>query len=243
MEEILSTHEHFLKSLDEELLQSIVEYTIDAYKTINRKLREGKSLTLKYKKILDNIDHVFDMIDPITDTITLYRGIKSEGQTKADKAFISTSYDEESALQFAGQSCCLVVFTVPPGSKVLFVESVSEHPEEREVLIDRHGSFSVTLIHEKREEKMNKIFVSYIPLKSVNIKVEELGPVIDTAVDSLKTIDRVLDVFSEGEYELFKDDVDALRSSVSDLYTSISKTEPTASTIDMIVDRLNLKYS
>jgi hypothetical protein len=59
-------------------------------------------------------------------------------------AFISTSHNKKVARGFMGQNCCILVLTIPVGSKVLFLESISEYPTEREVLLDRGGSFVIT---------------------------------------------------------------------------------------------------
>ena len=135
---LLEKHTLFLEGLDNELVEAITTYTTHEYTTINSELRSGGSISLNTQQIVNRIDKVFEMVDPITEPLVLYKGVKSD-KLVPDNAFISTSYKKDVAMAFAAYKCCIVVFSVPIGSKVLYVESVSDSPDEREVLINRDG--------------------------------------------------------------------------------------------------------
>ena len=138
------------------------------------------------------------------------------------------------------RNCCIVVLNIPPGSKVLYVESISEHPHEKEVLIDRHGRFAVTLVTTRVD--VNKIFVSYIPKAAPIIPPSEFEPAIESAVDQQRTIQRVLEIFPADEYDLFRDDEEALIETIKDIYKQLVKFKPNASTIKSIQARLKILY-
>lgn len=72
------------------------------------------------------------MVEPIPIPLTLYRGVTKSDITP-DNAFISATYDESIAKGFTKGKCCIIVFNIPVGSKVLFIESISDSPEELEV--------------------------------------------------------------------------------------------------------------
>lgn len=243
METIIDNQSWFIRNLETELKESLKEYTDEAYKSINKTLREGKNLSVQDQRIVNHMDMIFEMVDPITETLTLYRGVKSMDQIKADKAFLSASYDLEQAKEFTKRDCCIIVFNIPPGSKVLFVEYISEHPYEKEVIIDRQGDFKITLVNEgSRTREINKVFVTYIPKISVSAKVEELDKVLDSAIDQMSYIQRVVDIFPEDEYELFKDDEETLESSVKDIFKQLANMEPSESLVKTISERLKNKY-
>ena len=190
-----------LKKIKPDLIKSLNLYTKNAYGIINKSLRENNKLSSSYKKIVNNIDTLFDLVEPITEPITLYRGVKQEEESKSENAFISTSYniDFVSTTYTDGSNCCLIIINVPVGSKILFVESISNYPFECEVIINRDGSFVIDSIvkgnknylenqnikdynerlFDRQYNQITKIFVSYVPKLIIKPKTAELLDLIN----------------------------------------------------------------
>ena len=80
---------------------------------------------------------------------------------KSDNAYISTTRKESVTELFAYDECCVIEFTISPGSKVLCVESVSSFKDEGEVIIERGGSFITTAIDESVIPI--RVYITFIP--------------------------------------------------------------------------------
>lgn len=101
--------------------------------------------------------------------ITLYRGVRGDktpffknlkvGDHVENPNFLSTSWGEHVATQFLNEpdqegkllvpykhSCCILIIEVSPGQKALGLETISEFPSEREVLLPAGTTFKVTKI-------------------------------------------------------------------------------------------------
>ena len=236
---------YFLRSLPKNLLYSLKEYTGESFADVNSKLRSKSILKQSEKQIADNIDAIFDLTSPLLFPVTLYRGIRDPKEVKTNSGFISTSYDISSAKEFTRRNCCLIIISVPPGSKILFIESVSELPDEKEVLLDRNGDFNITLVKETRMlYGVDEIYVSYIPHSSVQVKSEQLDEAIDDANIQLQTIARIVNIFPEDEYILFQDNEDILRSSITDLYKKMTENnKPSENILTTILRKIKEKYN
>lgn len=101
------------------------------------------------------IDNAFKNVEPISKKIVVYRGLKVSlkganmkeyiHDTMYEKSYTSTSYSKSIANRFkAGYYCCLLHITIPAGSHVLPVATISQFPHEMEVLLPRNGKFIVT---------------------------------------------------------------------------------------------------
>ena len=176
-------HDNFLSHLYDahpNLITSLRKYTgtsYNKYKKVNQALRSGKKLPDSIKKIVDNIDAIFDMVEPTTREITVYRGVKRDEDVISNGAFISTSYSKTVAASFTNDDCCFMIIKIPVGSKILFVESISNYPEEKEILLSRKGNLILEKFvppnnvkdkdeYETIEERINRIaqyFVRYEP--------------------------------------------------------------------------------
>jgi hypothetical protein len=243
-EKMLEEHTEFLRNLSEkDLVESLRIYTTHEYKIINKEIREGGALSSRTEKIVNDIDSIFEMIYPIKEPLTLYRGVTIK-DIKYDKTFISTTYNEKIAKDFSTRSsCCIIIFSIPVGSKVIFLESISDSPDEQEVLLDRNANFVITAIKEAKSlGEKDTIYITYIPPKAIETK--ELEPVLEKAFDQLEIIRRIVDIFPEDEFELFEDDEEALRSSINDLFqkTTESKNNISQSMSDTILKRLKEKF-
>lgn len=257
IEGIIRKHHNFFNTFKPHFIESVRKYTEDSYSSINNSIRENKPFSTEDQLIVNDLDELFNKVEPITETLTLYRGVNTIKQVKADGAFISSSYSWNQAEQFAQRECCLVVFNIPPGTKVLFIESISSRPLEREVLIDRLGDFSITLVQEGIKEKslshildinerrykgLTKIFVSYIPKRSVWVEPAKLQDVIEIAMEQLDYIKLVLDIMPEEEYELFKDDRELLKEQIIGIMRDRNINEIDYSLVDSIIEKLEKKY-
>ena len=166
---MVKKHHDFVLSHGKEVFKSLSKYTSTIVnKRINKNIRKQKPLSVDDRKIVDDIDNLYSDVEPTTQTLTLYRGLKDKSQVKSDGTFISASYNIDVAKAYMDQpkKCCLIILNIPAGSKVLFIQDCSFYWEEDEVLIDRKGDFSVTLIKED-ENGFTHIFVTYIPKDSI----------------------------------------------------------------------------
>lgn len=176
----------FIDNLSENIKDSIRNYTLNAYMAINTKLRNNEKLLKIEQDILDDIDYAFKNVPPISSQITLYRAINSSHPVyKDDKlegfnpkkmvSVISATYDIESTGEFYSDKtkCCMLVITVPAGSRILPIENISEFKDEREILLNRNGAYYITgrgeRIYEFHTEKdtVFTYYITYIPKNSV----------------------------------------------------------------------------
>ena len=204
MDYLQSQHKQFFASLLPNDLQSIIEYTNESAFIINQSLRDKTHLSMDDSRALANIDRIFTLVPPIETSLTVYRGVAVDSQDDIDldnSGFISTTYDKEISTRFSGSPCCVLVLTIPVGSKVLFVESISSFPEEKEIVLDRSGSFVVTGV--KLPNKLRggyvEIFASYIPKKSIT-DLTSLTDVIDNIQKQISDIEIIVSYISKDEY-------------------------------------------
>ena len=244
IEKYIELHSSFfneIKKTEIVLIQSLIEYTKNAYRPINNRLRNGLSLDTQMGKILNNIDAVFNMVEPITDTLVLYRGYRGTQSCKesvSDVAFISTTYDRKVAEYMAGR--CLIIFNIPPGTKVLFLESISDSPDECEVLINRSGKFQITLV--QATEGVNIVNATYIPETSVEVEPAIMGIAIQSAADDINNIQRIVSVITPEEYS---DDPfgELTKAFIEVAYLQTFKVDPTENVVITIAKQLNEKYN
>jgi hypothetical protein len=176
----------FVDNLPNNIKDSINNYTLNAYTAVNTKLRNNEKLLKIEQDILDDIDYAFKNVPPTSSQITLYRAVNSshpvyqhdklEGfNPKKMTSVISATYDIESTGEFYNDKtkCCILVITVPAGSRILPIENISEFKEEREILLNRNGAYYITgrgeRIHEFHWEKdtVYTYYITYIPKDSV----------------------------------------------------------------------------
>lgn len=176
--------------------ESLNWYTGGNFDRFNEKLRKGMSLDETEKMHLANIDMSFQLAPRLGRPIKVYKG-KSSRNVYSDKAFVSTSTSFEEALNFTGNGCCVMEITVPQGTKVLDLSSQSRYKEEREILLDRDGT--MTLTDTKVVNDMVILYCSYTKgLELDNTTMEEVKEVIGEE----RIIENVLDQLVE-ELELY----------------------------------------
>lgn len=182
-----------VKMLDEPIIKSIMWYTSSEYEDFNKALREEK-LTSSQKLHLKHIDLAFESCPPLTLPIIVYRGLKldnPETYSNYDRAFVSTTRDYNVTSEFRNARCCVLQITISPGSKVLFIEEISENPSEKEVLLNRNGKFIVTGTAIKNNMKI--IFVTYTPMGSIPVKNDTEVKNAEVSMDQKLIRQRVVD--------------------------------------------------
>lgn len=130
---------------------AVMQYTGNAYASLNGQLRQNQKLSAKNKKLMDDINKTFALPEvKAKDNLTVYRGITSTqlqhlpiGGTFTNKGFVSTSSDAYEASKFAGSNGALMEIRVKKGQPALSVKDVSTFPDEKEVLLPAATQFTV----------------------------------------------------------------------------------------------------
>lgn len=127
-------------------LNALKSYTGSRYKDINKFLRKGPPP--QESKIVADMDKAFDKVAEkggLSGGVTVYRGMRShnlqiegisltEGTVIHDKGFMSTSAREGAAKRFGNVH---FEIDVPKGTKAAYLERVSKHTKEKELLLAR----------------------------------------------------------------------------------------------------------
>ena len=168
---MVKKHYEFIMSHGKKAFDSVAKYTSTGInKRINRAIRKQKVLKEEDRKIVNDLDKLYNEVEPTTQPLTLYRGIKNKDHINTDGTFISASYVIDVGNKFIDRpkKCCLIIFNIPIGSKVLFIGNCSYYFDEYEVLLDRKAEFSVTSIKED-DKGFTQIYVTYIPKGSLPV--------------------------------------------------------------------------
>jgi hypothetical protein len=200
----------YVSLLNKDLKNSLTFYTSSEYKELNKNVRHNIVLNNEYKNHYDNILDIFDGCPTVKTPITLYRGM-----TKVYSDFgglISTSSSKEIAKTFTKGTCCLYIITLTPGEYgILPLSSVSEKPEEMEVLLPP-GSLSVqsSVSFAKSNENMDVIYCTYIPENAIILTSSELNDMNKINLEKIKLnlsiqswVDRILDSGIKDEIQEF----------------------------------------
>lgn len=120
----------------------------------------------------------------MTKTSILYRGVKDKyyypdpsNKTFQTTTFMSTSYNPESAFEFASKNCCFKKIIAKPGTKGIFIEAITSHPGEFEVLLNVGTKFNIiddTDKYASYREKGSFKDICNLELKSMNITTMEV---------------------------------------------------------------------
>jgi hypothetical protein len=83
-------------------------------------------------------------------TSILYRGVKDKyyysdhsKTTFQTNTFMSTSFNAESAFEFADKKCCFKKIIAGPGTKGLFIEAITQMGGENEILLNVGTKFNI----------------------------------------------------------------------------------------------------
>ena len=216
----------FVESLDFNLKQSLHKYTTDYYTDINSYLRGEKSfLEPRHRRVLEDLDYIFETIPPITSNIILYRGNVSDKLNS--RSFQSTSYDKDIATSYGDY---IFVITALPGSKIIPLMSISAHAYEEEFLLDRDGNYQVT--YSDRSEGLLNIYISFGPSDSYQLNDE----VVEIEQENLddKLMEYVRNSIKEMDWldEVNEDDI---REEIKHAYQVYYKSFPNEEEINRLV--------
>jgi hypothetical protein len=146
--------------LSEKIKSSLEWYTENHATGLNRKLREDEKFNDNEIEYLKNIDIAFSNCPIYYKDLTIYRGTEHIISTDL---FISCSIDILVAINFGK----LRKITCKPGVKMINLEGISTHWNEKEILLDRTNMYdieddtNVTVISPKVDK--NSIFlVKYV---------------------------------------------------------------------------------
>lgn len=234
----LKTQSKFVKNLDKNIINSLLQYTGTESYDINRALRHSLQLSDKQQYIINNIDNAFSQIPAIISPITVYRGINSDKFIPEILAYVSTSIDKDIAIRVgAGKECCLLEILVVPGSKVLPLKGISLFKNEKEILLPRTGKFE---INNKYIINSTVVYnLTYLPEFTVEVtykttvidasKITDIAQIIDGLIENLKLImikynysrDEALDeLLDNSKYDLIRFDIiKIIRSKISKYIT------------------------
>lgn len=133
-------------------IEAFGNYTGAMYKTVNPRLRAGKSVSSDDKEDLAIMDKAFAKAS-LSQAVTVYRGLAPEiaskltvGSSFKDGGFTSTSTDKDIGRMYTnigGGGSALMEIRVPKGAKAISVKSASQFTKENEILLNRGSSFRV----------------------------------------------------------------------------------------------------
>lgn len=198
----LRKQEEYVSNLPDAEKKSLEWYTSGAYRDFNKALREGKILTQIQREHKDNIDSAFESVPPLEEPIIVYKG-KGSDNVYSDKSFVSTTLNYESSKRFSGSECCVLQITVSAGSRVLPLRTISEMPDEEEVLLNRGDIAIVT--GNAIKDRMKIIFTTYCPKDSKPVHTDEEIGKADRTFNSKLVVETLISTLS-GEDPEFLDE-------------------------------------
>ncbi|TPR12344.1 ADP-ribosyltransferase [Apilactobacillus timberlakei] len=153
------------KGLSKKQYKAVGDYSLSGYTDDNTYLRTGKSKKLiKTKQEVKNIQSALSKFD-LKKPITVYRGLNGIGYSKglngqpnqvgsvySDKAFQSTSVDQNAAIGFLNTSeknpdnNILIKLNVPAGKNGAYINSISKSKNEKEYLLNSGKKLVITRI-------------------------------------------------------------------------------------------------
>jgi len=215
----MNKFEQYITLLKKEQKDSLTFYTSSEYKELNSKIRNGILLSKELKHHLDNIMDIFDGGPTLDTVLTVYRGMNKRYTSFENKGIISTTLSKEKTKVFRGTSCCLYIITLTPGEyTILPLNSVSEMPEEEEILLPP-GSLSIQKVipytDPNNTENVDIIYCTYIPGNAEIINSNKLNDLNNKQFDQVKIelsleswINRILDSGIKDEITTFCSDSD-----------------------------------
>lgn len=233
----LVVFEQYVQLLTQEQKQSLKFYTSAEYKDLNSNIRTGQLMSQSIRHHYNNIMDVFDGGPTVNSVFTVYRGMTKRYTAFENKGIISTSLSKTVAKTFhKGSSCCLYVITLTPGDyTILPLASVSEMPDEEEILLPP-GTLSIQKItpyfDPNNEDSVDLVYCTYIPENNKIIQTNNLNAFNDAQFDNIKIklsveswINRILESNIKEEIELLCDlsDKDCIQEQLTtlDFYNDI----------------------
>lgn len=130
---------------------SLRNYCSGDYEAINTHLRKGYSGGRSIPEQIEAIDSIIDQAPRVPQDMKVLRGIHGEdvfakleqGTVFEDKGFVSTTVGYNEVATREGKGHYMLEIQVPKGSKGIYVQRISEFPEEEELLLPRGSRFNV----------------------------------------------------------------------------------------------------
>ena len=157
--------------LDGIMVEAVVDYTGAAHYDTNKVMRGAPPPPITNEDIAFEAEALGEYVNmavlgapPIDKDIVVYRGVSEKalgldsvtygdqqldeliGTSFIDKGIVSTSVDAAQARGFTVNQPVVLAVRVPKGSQALYVDKMSTHPGEREVLLPSKTKFSVVAI-------------------------------------------------------------------------------------------------
>ncbi|TPR51666.1 ADP-ribosyltransferase [Apilactobacillus micheneri] len=174
------------KGLSKKQYKAIGDYSLSGYTNDNTYLRTGKSKKMaKTKQEVKNIQDALSKFN-LKKPMTVYRGLNGVGFAKglngqpnqvgsvySDKAFQSTSVDQNAAIGFLNTSeknpnnNILIKLNVPAGNNGAYINSISKSKNEKEYLLNSGKKLVITRI---QNVNANVKYVSYQQKNSNKVK-------------------------------------------------------------------------
>lgn len=225
MEDILKNHIRYVDSLSIEIQKSLKYYTTELYVPINEKMRNSESLN-EYEIHKNNIDKAFLNSPLLSESINVYRGLKFDIPDHIDTeeffvhhynpknlSYISTSYDINEALSFGSSTPTYIMkILVPEGTHILPLESISAHPDEKEILLDRNGTLTLTSVSIKTQiVLLNCVYTKGMTLSSDKQILSFIKNIEDTqeeqsSFNKQQLVETLINAINENNFELEEDD-------------------------------------
>jgi len=102
------------------------------------------------KQYIEELDKIIKNAPPLTHEVVLYRGVKDKyyytdpnNKIFINNTFMSTSYTIFNAFEFANTECCVKKIICRPGTPAIFLECITSHPKENEVLLGLNNKFEI----------------------------------------------------------------------------------------------------
>jgi hypothetical protein len=137
MEDTLVVYKKYIESLTLSEKQAI-EYYTHSCTIANNLIRTGKKLVGNDASYYNEILKIFKNAPKVKSPLFVYRGVvmSSLHDCKEYSGFISTTVNKNIVEDFSGLECCKFKICIPPGDySVLPIWSISEYPNEDEVLL------------------------------------------------------------------------------------------------------------
>lgn len=121
--------------------QALNVTSLKTFKRIYPFMTNNIWLQVLHQFVLD-LDEIFTKMPMTEIPIHLYRGIsdpKVKNSQQSDPAFVSTSFNKSVVKDFVDREnqCCIMQYTIPKGSQVLPVMTLTRYEAEMEVLLPR----------------------------------------------------------------------------------------------------------
>lgn len=200
-EEIFSKQIEYINSLPQNKTSALIWYIGSGYDKLLKTLRNKEKLDEMLEKKYKSIQYIFHNIPALETPVVVYRGQTTKNIEEL-VGVLSTSTSMHAATQFAKIECCLFSITIPAGTKVIPVKTISVFEQEEEVLLNGYGRIDIIsetdgifncvytpkIVYELNLVDFNKINSSELKEKMTREKIESLIEFID-----IKNIYTILD--------------------------------------------------